>query len=306
METRMLGKDGPQVSVICFGAWPIGGGLGSVAEEQGIAAVHAALEAGMTFIDTAEGYQTSESVLGKALAGKRNQAFLATKLTGDDHSVGHMNLAIEASLRSLGTDHIDLYQLHSPQPQWPIEDTMAGLMRLREQGKIRYIGVSNFSPEETKEAMNFGPIVSSQPRYNMLWRDSEDDVLPFCLENGIGVIPHSVLCKGMLAGRHQPGHQFASDDERTRFNFFQGDYFQEIYDVVQGLKQWSDDHGRDIVQLAIAWTLANPAVTSAIVGAKSAAQVQHNASAADWKLTASDLRELDEIQGGFRLVWVKD
>ena len=305
MDTRMLGKDGPMVSVICFGAWPIGGGLGSVPEAQCIAAVHAALEAGMTFIDTAEGYQTSESVLGKALAGRRHQAFLATKLTGSDHSFKHMNNALENSLRTLGTDYIDLYQLHSPQPQWPIEDTMAGLMRLRELGKIRYIGVSNFSPEQTSEAMSFGPIHSSQPRYNMLWRDSEADVLPFCLANGIGVIPHSVLCKGMLTGNHRPGHQFAPDDERTRFNFFQGEYFQRIYDVVQGLTQWAQDHGRDMVQLAIAWTLANPAVTSAIVGAKSARQVRHNARAADWRLTASDLQELDAIQAGFRLVWVK-
>lgn len=306
METRALGEGGPQVPVICFGAWPIGGGLGSIPEDQGISAVHAALEAGMTFIDTAEGYQTSESVLGKALRGRRDQAFLATKLTGSDHSVEHMTAAVENSLRALGTDHIDLYQLHSPQPQWPIAETMACLMRLREQGKIRYIGVSNFSPEQTREAMEFGPIHSSQPRYNMLWRDSEDDVLPFCRQNGIGVIPHSVLCKGMLAGRHQPGHRFAFDDERTRFNFFQGDYFQQIYDVVQGLRRWAEDHGRDMVQLAIAWTLANPAVTSAIVGAKSAEQVQHNARAADWRLTASDLRELDEIQDGFRLKWVKD
>ena len=306
MDTRMLGKDGPRVSIICFGAWPIGGGLGSVPEEQSIAAVHAALDAGMTFIDTAEGYQTSESVLGRALKGRRHQAFLATKLTGSDHSVEHMNLAVENSLRTLGTDYIDLYQLHSPQPQWPIAGTMAGLMRLRELGKIRYIGVSNFSPEQTKEAMSFGPVHSSQPRYNMLWRDAEDDVLPYCLDNGVGVIPHSVLCKGMLAGRHQPGHQFAPDDERTRFNFFQGEYFQQVHDVVQGLTQWAEDHGRDIVQLAIAWTLASPAVTSAIVGAKSAEQVQHNARAADWRLTPSDMRELDEVQGSFRLDWVKD
>ncbi len=159
MKTKALGKDGPQVSIICFGAWPIGGGLGSVPEEQGIAAVHAALDVGMTFIDTAEGYQTSESALGKALKGRRHEAFLATKLSGSDHSVAHMNAAIDNSLLELGTDHIDLYQLHSAQPQWSIADTMAGLMRLREQGKIRYIGVSNFSPEQTKEAMEFCPFV---------------------------------------------------------------------------------------------------------------------------------------------------
>ena len=136
MITRQLGKDGPEVSAICFGAWPIGGGLGAVPEQQGIATVKAAIEVGMTFIDTAEGYQTSESVLGKALKGQRDKVFLATKLSGPEHSFEHMNRAVDNSLRTLGTDYIDLYQLHSPQPQWPIEETMAGLLKLREQGKI--------------------------------------------------------------------------------------------------------------------------------------------------------------------------
>ena len=216
MQTRRLGKDGPEVSAICFGAWPIGGGLGAVPEEQGIATVKAAIEVGMTFIDTAEGYQTSESVLGKALKGQRHEVFLATKLSGPEHSLEHMNRAVENSLRTLGTDYIDLYQLHSPQPQWPIEETMAGLLKLREQGKIRYIGVSNFSAEQTLEAMKHGPVHSSQPRYNMIWREAEESILSCCLENGVGVIPHSVLAKGLLGGKHVPGHRFAARCLRWR------------------------------------------------------------------------------------------
>ena len=306
MEKRELGRNGPDVTVIGFGAWPIGGGLGNVPEEQGIAAVEAAIEVGMTFIDTAEGYQTSESVVGKAIRGRRDEVFLATKLSGSDHSAEHMTNAVETSLRALGADHIDLYQLHSPSPAWPIADTMENLARLRDAGKIRYIGVSNFSPEQTEDAMEYATIHSSQPRYNMMWRELEDDALPYCLENGIGVIPHSVLCKGVLGGKHKPGHRFAQDDERRLFNFFRGELFEQAYSVAQRLDEWARDQGRDIVQLAIAWVLANPAVSSALVGAKSVEQVYHNAKAADWRLTPGDLEEIEGLMGGFRMTWVKD
>ena len=306
MGKRQLGRDGPFVSVIAFGAWPVGGGLGTVPEQEGIAAVKAALEVGMTFIDTAEGYQTSETVVGKAIKGRRDEVFLATKLSGDDHSGEHMESAIENSLRTLGTDHIDLYQLHSPSPKWSIARTMEGLVRLRNAGKIRYIGVSNFSPEQTREAMQYATIHSSQPRYNLMWRNLEDDVLPFCLENGIGVIPHSVLSKGVLGGKHKPGHRFASDDERRLFSFFRGDDFEQAYAVAQKLDSWARDHGRDIVQLAIAWVLANPAVSSALVGAKSPEQVYHNARAADWTLTPSNLCEIEDLMDGYRMTWIKD
>lgn len=306
MNKRQLGKDGPLVSAIAFGAWPIGGGLGNVPEQDGIAAVEAALAVGMTFIDTAEGYQTSETVVGKAIEGRRDEVFLATKLSGSDHSAQHMASAIDNSLRTLGTDYIDLYQLHSPSPAWPIADTMENLVRLRDMGKIRYIGVSNFSPEQTREAMQYAAIHSSQPRYNMMWRNLEDDVLPFCLQNGIGVIPHSVLSKGVLGGKHKPGHQFAGDDERRLFSFFRGDDFEQAYTVAQRLDAWARDNGRDIVQLAIAWVLANPAVSSALVGAKSPEQVYHNAKAADWTLTPSDLREIETLMDGYRMTWIKD
>ena len=183
---------------------------------------------------------------------------------------------------------------------------MENLVRLRDSGKIRYIGVSNFSPEQTREAMRYATIHSSQPRYNMMWRDLEDDVLPHCLQNGIGVIPHSVLSKGVLAGKHKPGHRFASDDERRLFNFFRGELFEQAHDVAQRLDAWARDCDRDIVQLAIAWVLANPAVSSALVGAKSPEQVRHNASAADWRLTQSDLDEIETIMDGFRMSWIKD
>lgn len=300
MDTRQLGTNGPEVSVICLGAWPLGGGMGVIPDDQAIATIHASIDAGANFIDTAEGYRTSEGVLGKALRDRRDQVFLATKLTGD-HSLAHMNSAIENSLSSLGTDYIDLYQLHGPQPDTPIEETMTNLEKLRDAGKIRYIGVSNFSGDQHREAARYGTIHSSQPRYNMLTRQVEDDVLPACSELGIGVIPHSPLAKAMLTGKYRPGHVFPADDERRSKPEFEEDVFVSAMEVVENLLEWAGDHGKEGAQLAIAWTLANPAVTSCIVGAKTPEQATYNAAAGEWKLSASDMSELDEILGDFRL-----
>ena len=304
METRILGKSDLVVSTVCFGAWPIGGGMGKVDPQKAIKTIHAAIDSGISFIDTAEGYQTSESVLGQALKSRRDSVILATKLSGPDHSESHIREALENSLFALNTDYIDLYQLHTPQPKWPIENTMKVLNELIGEGKIRHIGLSNFTSEQTHEAMAFGSIVSSQPRYNLLFRQ-EDPTLAFCEKSEIGVIPHSVLAKGLLGGSYKPGHIFDSDDERRLFNFFQGDLFQAIYKVTQNLEEWSKNYGRDLIQLAIAWTLANSAITSAIVGMKSVAQVENAAKAATWKLTPTDLPEIDSIIGDLRPEWIK-
>ena len=305
METRQLGKNGPHVPVICLGAYPIGGGMGPVPEEQAIATVRAALDVGMTFIDTAESYRYSESLIGKALRGRRQEVFLATKLSGSDHSPQHITRAIENSLRALGTDYVDLYQVHDPNFRWPIEQTMEHLLRLRDAGNIRYLGISNFSAEQTLEALKHGPIHSSQPRYNMLFRDSDESVLPCCLQNGIGVIPYEALAKGLLTGLYRPGDHFPVGDSywAAKFfpGFFQGDQFTRTFGVTERLKGWASDHGRDLVQLAIAWTLAHPAVTSSIVGANTPEQVIHNAKAADWRLTESEMQEIEGLQGDLRL-----
>ncbi|MDC0035816.1 aldo/keto reductase [Chloroflexi bacterium] len=305
MEKRILGDSDLKVSTICFGAWPIGGGMGRVDPKEAVNSIHAALDAGITFIDTAEGYQTSESVLGKALKGKRDSVILASKLSGPDHSKEHIRKALENSLSTLNTEYIDLYQLHTPQPKWPIKNTMEILSDLKDQGKIRHIGISNFTSQQTAEALEFGSITSSQPRYNMLFRQ-EDPTLAFCRKTQIGVIPHSVLAKGLLGGKYQPGHVFACDDERRLFNFFQGELFETIYEVTQELEMWSKSRGRDLIQLAIAWVLANPAVTSAIVGMKSINQVENVTKASTWALTANELSEVETIMGNLKPEWIKD
>ncbi|TFH42016.1 MAG: aldo/keto reductase, partial [Lysobacterales bacterium] len=263
--------------------------------------VHAAIDSGINFIDTAEGYRTSESVLGKALVGKRDQVILATKLSGD-HSLEHMNQAIENSLRALGTDYIDLYQLHAPKPEYPIEQTMGGLLRLKEQGKIRYIGVSNFSAEQHAEALQYGHVDSSQPMYSMLVRTAGEAVLPFCESHGIGVIVHSPLAKGLLTGKYAQDHKFPEDDERSWMAAFQKERFANALSVAEKLKVWAEARDHTLVELAIAWTLANTAVTSCIVGAKTPEQVRQNAKAAQWVLTSEELQQIDQIQGDFRIL----
>ena len=302
MDTRQLGKDGPQVPVMCFGAWGISGFMGSISDGQAVAVAKAALDVGMTFIDTAEGYAASESVIGQLIRGRRDDLFLSTKVSGD-HSPEHIAEAVDNSLRAFGTDYIDLYQLHSPDPDRPIDQTMGHLARLRDAGKIRYIGVSNFTVDQVSEASQYGPVQSVQSLYNMLQRTNGDSLLPWCRENGVGVLVYSPLGKGLLTGRYRPGMEFESGDIRSedRIKVWRGENFRRIFEVTERLRRWAEDHGRDIVQLAIAWTLAQPAVTSSLVGARTPEQVYHNIKAADWRLTEAELAEIDEIQGGLRL-----
>jgi aryl-alcohol dehydrogenase-like predicted oxidoreductase len=247
--------------------------MGVIPDDQAIATIHASIEAGATFIDTAEGYRTSEGVLGKALRGRRDDVFLATKLSGD-HSLEHMTSAIENSLSSLGTDYIDLYQLHGPRHETPIEETMANLKKLQDSGKIQYIGISNFNGDEHREVAQYGTVQSSQPRYNMLYR-------------------------------YRPGHVFPSDDERASKPEFQDDVFIPSMQIVEKLIEWAGDHGHEIAQLAIAWILAQPAVTSCIVGAKTPEQAIYNAAAGDWNLSEDDMAEIAVILGDFQQVLVR-
>jgi myo-inositol catabolism protein IolS len=300
MRTLPLGKDGPLVPAICFGTYPLGDGFGVISESQAIDTVHAALDSGLTFIDTAEGYASAETRLGKALKGRRHEAFLATKLSRPDHSPDQIDAGLDASLKTLQTDYVDLYQIHSPQPAHAIERTLARLQHHVDAGKIRHIGISNFTAAQTTEAARFTTIHSSQPRYNMLFRGAERSVLPACLRSGIGVIAHSVLAKGLLAGRYRPGHTFDDDDQRHDWEHYAGSSFETTFAVAERLGEWARDHGRDLVQLALAWPTAHAAVTSSIVGIRTPEQAQHAARAGDWKITEKELREIDDVQGDLR------
>jgi aryl-alcohol dehydrogenase-like predicted oxidoreductase len=296
MEQRQLGKDGPLVSVIGFGAWPIGGGMGIVDEATAIATVHAALDAGITLIDTAQAYRGSEALIGRALAGgRRERAFLATKASRNYSRAGIFE-AMENSLRALQTDHVDLYQIHGWSAQYPIEESMAAMSELRRQGKTRFIGVSNFNVAQMRAARAVAPFQSLQPCYNLFDREIEPEIAPYCEREGIGILVHSPLAKGLLTGRYRPGHVFPTDDERSRYARFQGDTFARLLATGDSLlEEIARPRGLSLVQLAVGWTLRLPGVTTCLVGAKNPAQVRDHIGAQGWQLSAEELQRIDAI-----------
>ena len=298
MQQRQLGRNGPLVPVICFGEWPIGGGMVQIEESQAINTLHHALERGVTLIDTAEAYRTSEEVIGRALAawsGPRDEIFLATKVRSDDLSAGHIEQAVERSLRLLGVETIDLVQAHGWDPHHPIEETMDAFQKLVDSGKVRYVGVSNFDVPQMEAAWNRHPVQSLQPRYNLFDREIETTILPYCERQQIGVLAHSPLAKGLLTMSYRPDHVFPADDERSQMPRFQGATLRRLLGNASRLNAWSQERGHSLLELAIAWILSHPAVTVCLCGAKSPEQVDDHVRAAEWRLTEAERREVVQV-----------
>ena len=278
MEHRKLGRNGPSVPVLGFGAWPIGGGLGRVEEKTAISTVRAAIDAGITLIDTAEGYRTSEKLIGEALKdGYRERCFLATKASVD-FTAGGIRRALENSLRALRVDQVDLYQIHGD-PRVPVEQSMGEMLRLREEGKIRFVGVSNFLPQHMEHAIRICQISANQVRYSLLFREIETDMAAFCERHSIGIIVHSPLAKGLLTGRYTPSSTFPVDDERSGFADFNGKQFARHLSRADRLATVAREKGISLLQLSIAWTLRLPVVSCTLVGAKNPAQLQEHLGA---------------------------
>ncbi|HTZ51271.1 MAG TPA: aldo/keto reductase [Spirochaetia bacterium] len=295
IEHRRLGTGGPRVPVLGFGAWPIGGGLGAVDRGTAIATVRAAIDSGITLIDTAEGYRTSEALIGEALeGGYRERCFLATKASFDFTPRG-LRAALENSLRALNVDFVDLYQLHNFDPGVPVEQSLAELQKLKDEGKIRLIGVSNFLPDHLERALKVCAVSSNQVRYSMFFREIEQATVDFCERHGIGILVHSPLAKGLLTGRSTPESRFPADDERAGFPDFTGPRFARHLARAGRLSQVARDKGISLVQLAIAWTLRLPAVSCTLVGAKNAHQLSEHVGAAAVRLTAPELERIEAI-----------
>ena len=297
MQYRQLGKDGPEVSAIGFGAWPLGGGMGSVEEQTAIDTVRAAIDNGITLIDTARAYRTSEELVGKALKdGYRERCFLATKLHEDFSRVG-ISKSLETSLRTMRVEYVDLFQLHYCNLDYA-EESIAALAELRDQGKIGYFGVSNFSASDMRTALGVARPQSNQIVYSLFDRDMEAEVIDQCEEEGIGILGHSTLAKGLLTGRYSETSQFPDDDERaTQKPRFKGQAFKNHTAMADQLGTIAQDKGISHVQLAIAWVLRLPAVSSALVGAKSPAQIQQHLEAVDIEFSQEELVRIDAITG---------
>jgi aryl-alcohol dehydrogenase-like predicted oxidoreductase len=283
------------VPAIGFGAWPIGGGMGAVDEADAIRTIHAAIDSGITLLDTAQAYRASEEILGRALVGRpRESVFLATKVSSP-YSRGHVRQAMENSLRALRTEYVDLYQVHWWNPAYPIGETMEAMESLRQEGKTRYLGVSNFSVPQMEEALRVARFHSLQPRYNLLDRSIEHEILPFCEREGIGILAHSPLAKGMLTGKYGPGHAFAEDDERSRMSEFGEARLRAVWPKVDRLRDLARSKSKSLVQLAVNALLWRSAVTCVLVGAKTPAQVREHVGAQGWRLTDEDRRSLEAI-----------
>jgi aryl-alcohol dehydrogenase-like predicted oxidoreductase len=301
MQFRKLGKRGPEVSAIGFGGWPIGGGMGAVDERTAIKTVHQAIDRGMSLVDTAEGYRTSETIIGKALkGGYRDRCFLATKVSNDFSKKG-VEKAIENSLRALDVEYVDLYQVHAWDSGVPIEETMEVMVRLQKEGKVRYIGVSNFRVEHLKKTLQITSVASNQINYNLFLRTPEQELFPFCRKHGIGIMVHSPLAKGILAGKYTKTHRFAVDDERSQFSQYQGDIFLQYLEAVEDLKQLAAGKGVSIIELALAWVLRVSEVSCALVGIKNPDQLDAPLAAADVELTKKEAKKIDELLGKYKL-----
>ena len=296
MQHRKLGKNGPNVSVIGYGAWPLGGGMGGVDETTAIKTIHCAIDNGITLIDTAQAYRSSESVIGRALKdGYRDRCFLATKVSSGNYSPAAMRTAMEQSLRALQTDHVDLYQIHGWRGDIPIEEQMGALAELQKEGKTRYTGVSNYSKEQLVSALDLHTYHSLQPCYNMSIEMLNPRSSPSAGKNGIGVLAHSTLAKGLLTGRYRPGHKFPDDDERSGSDRFRGEAFARSIETADKLNELAGEKGLSLVQLAVAWVLRDPVVTCALVGAKSPDQILDHLPAADAQLSSEDLERIEGI-----------
>jgi aryl-alcohol dehydrogenase-like predicted oxidoreductase len=313
MDKVTLASTGLQVSPIAFGAWQLGGEWGDFDEYEATAAVRRARELGVSLFDTAQayGFGASERFLGRALrhelGARRDDVVIATKgglrLARDglvrDSSPGWLRRGVEKSLGALGIDHIDIYQVHWPDPGVPLAETAGALDELVREGKIRHVGVSNFDAEQMEEFSRTRPVETLQPPYSMLRRAVEHDALPYCLEHNVGVLAYGPLAHGLLTGGMNEDTAFAPGDWRGDSADFDGEAFQRNLGIVRELRAFAAEAlDCSVAQLAIAWVLASPAVEVALVGALHPRHVEDSVAAAELELTDRDLDEIERILAG--------
>jgi len=316
------------LSVITFGAWAAGGWMwGGTERKDAVDAIRASYDLGVNAIDTAPiyGQGTSEEIVGEAIKSiARDKIHILTKygmrwdLTKGDFAFKSNDNAgrpidiykyagkesiiheCEASLRRLGTDYIDLYQIHWPDSTTPIQESMEAVTRLIEQGKVRYAGVCNYSAEQLAEALNHANVVSNQVPYSMVKRGIEEAVVPFCLERNLSILAYSPMERGLLTGKIQPGHVFSEGDHRAGIYFFSEENLRRVNAFLDRIRPLAADKGISLGQLTLLWTLAQPGITVALAGARNAGQAEQNARAADAALTAEEVAfisaELDKLE----------
>ncbi len=302
MEKRPLGTSPIEITPIIMGTWQAGKTMWTgIDDDQIISALQAAFDAGITTFDTAEVYGNgySEQMIAKALGDKRYEITLLSKVFTNHYRYDQVVEACHRSLKNLGTDHLDLYQLHWPTGTWdtevvPMEETMHAMTDLKHQGKIRAIGVSNFSRAQMEEAESFAHIDSLQPPYSLFWRFVEDDAMTFCKEHDRTVLAYSPLAQGILTGKFGPDHQFEEGDHRAGNKLFQPQHYQRCQEALNQLRPIAARYEVTLGQLSLAWLIAQPQ-TCAIAGARNPQQIRESAKAGSLQITQEDLAEIDRI-----------
>lgn len=322
MNYKKLGKSDLELSEITFGAWAIGGWMWGGADwKDAVNAIKSAHDNGMTSIDTAPiyGQGRSEEIVGEAIKNiPRDSVQILTKFglrwdtnlgeryfESKDDQGNPINIhkyagkdgiikECEDSLRRLGTDYIDLYQIHWPENTTPIAESFEAVEQLIQQGKIRFGGVCNYSVDQCKEANAVIPIASNQVPYSMVKRDIEDEVVPYCIENNIGVLAYSPLQRGLLTGKFRPGHDFKGDDHRKDSRFFTDEFIQKTNGFLEIIQPMADDKGATLAQLVLKWTVSQPGITVALAGARNEKQAVENAKASDIELSDEELEMISE------------
>jgi aryl-alcohol dehydrogenase-like predicted oxidoreductase len=311
METKRLGNSDMMITRIGVGAWAIGGGgwafaWGPQDDNESIAAIRAALDRGINWIDTAAiyGLGHSEEVVARALAGRSKRPYVFTKCErvwnerreiGKSLKADSIRREVEASLRRLKLDVIDLYQIHWPEPDEDIEEGWSTMAELKAEGKVRWIGVSNFNVQQLERARKIAPVTSLQPPYSILTRGVEDEVLPYCQQNNIGVIVYSPMKSGLLTGSMTRERIAAMPPDDFRTPHFQEPLLSRNLELAELLRRIGARHGRTPGEVAIAWTLRHPAVTAAIVGMRSPKQVDGVAGALEFRLTQNEIDEIESF-----------
>ncbi|GGC01356.1 aldo/keto reductase [Dyadobacter sediminis] len=330
MKYRKLGHSDLEVSVITFGAWAAGGWMwGGTERSEAVKAIQDSFHAGVTSIDTAPvyGQGLSEEIVGEAIKDfPRDKVQILTKYgmrwdiaKGDlaMHSKNNEGQDIdiykyagkesvikecEDSLRRLGTDYIDLYQIHWHDKTTPIEETMEAVSTLIEQGKVRYAGVCNYDAELMKEAAKYINLVSDQVPYSMVKRENEAELVPYCMENNKSILAYSPLERGLLTGKMKPGHQFAPDDHRASLKYYKDENLKRVNSFLDQIRPLADEKNASLGQLVLRWTVEQPGITIALVGARDSAQALQNAAAIDIDLSQKEISFITEHLNKLELV----
>lgn len=324
MEYRKLGDSSLEITAIAFGAWAAGGWMwGGTDQQEAVAAIRRSVELGVTTIDTAPvyGFGLSEQIVGEAVRDMRDRVQILTKFGmrwdtdkgqfAFDSQDAEGNPAkiykyagrdsvireCEESLRRLGTDYVDLLQIHWPDPTTPADETFEAVSRLLDAGKIRAAGVSNYNPAQLEEARRVMPIASNQVPYSMVKREIEADLVPYCLQHRVGILAYSPLQRGLLTGKMQPGHAFAPGDHRAGLPYFKDENLARTARFLDTIRPMADEKGCTLSQLVIAWTIRQPGITCALVGARNPKQAEENAAAANVQLSRQEIEQISAHLG---------